>query len=391
MSLENLVSGVDRLTSSIEKARSKKEARVKAEREKKARMDLAETFAGTLEGQTAQGQMVTQGLSAGLLDPKDAIGKIPNFSKEEALMMLHAKAVEIKDPSERRIFLDKINQLSEKFNIMNERQAYYKTRGKLLAKEARPPEEPTSTVGAMPGSAPGGAPRGGQRRQGGGSSGASTDLQLTQGQENSDDGSVKIPYSVKLEDFAGEIRAFNESDPLYSDREKTPNPGESVDKQKWNAEEARAYRARLNAHMDLLLSQKTDLGAPGFEAYRQVIATRASEILENRGMKGFLTTSTRKEGITPQELVITEQVPMGILFTEKTKGKKGKEIIINKGLNKDAPAVQEAAKANRSPWARMKNMGKPLKPEAFMGKNSQKKEDEESRPIAADTNFYLGN
>ncbi len=374
MSVENLRMGLSDLTSAVKEKKAEKAARLEAQQKAAANQAFAEAFSQGLEGQTSLGQAYAQGVSSGIIDPTKAGSTFLNIPREKIVMMALQRAQMIQDPVQKREAMAVANQAMELYNRVNEEEAYWKISGQLRAK------------GAYKGQGGGGG--GGRGGRGGGGGGETS---VTGGWESgtgpggvagvksmpgitpTDLPVTTVPYTVKLHDFVGPIEKFLESDPLYSDPEKTEYGASYVHQNKWTTEDRQAFRERFKTFINQKIRDDTELGTTGFETYAQDFSDEATQAFGKNGLAGFFTTSTKKEGITPQELVITRDVPQDIVFVKRAaKGKKKGEVI----------------ESRLNPEAGQKIIGKRI-PVWLQGKNASQIGSTQNSEVQGDSGFYL--
>lgn len=394
MSVEAFQAGLRDLERNVGNVREAKAARKKADQEAAARNQLADTFSSTMEGQTGMGQTYAQGVRSGLLSPEKMAGAFMNLPRDRGVLMALEWAQREQDPVKKRIMLEQANYALDLYNRMNEGEAYWKTAGSLRAK---------GQFGQLKGQGGGGGGGGGSGGGGGGGSGGGNEFITSSGVSGTagapgEDPMAKIPYTVRFPDFAQDLTQFLEEDPLYADSSvndkgdpKSKFGAAIVQQTRWGQEDRQAFRQRLRTFFYNKIREKTPLGQEGLEAYADEYANEAGQAFEQKGLNGFFTTSTKKEGITPAELVVTRDVPVSMMFPVKVNvtNKKGKVTGTKTvyQLNPEAGKATAEKRKNFPAWIRKnmsaKQLGELDKTLATQGAPATQS------AATADTDFYL--
>jgi len=141
MAVSTLQEGLRDLTRGFETRYKVKADREKARKEELAAQKKQEALtalggvvSGSVAGDTDLGKYISTGLTTGQLDAKDAMGTFSGLEREKLIMGLHSKALRETDPAKKRELQNAAAYMSDKLFHYNEDEAYWKTRGALVAK-----------------------------------------------------------------------------------------------------------------------------------------------------------------------------------------------------------------------------------------------------------------
>lgn len=289
-----------------ELARLKQENDLAVEQQKSAaRKKMASTLSSSLEGQTTQGQLVSQGLEGGVITPESAISNTADLNGMKLFYKLQAQATQMMatDPAGAAKMMKALEPITNAFHNINATEAYMKSK--------------QSTIGVLEAKSQFGVLHQGRGGGGGGRGGGNSNPGAMVGGDTEG-----TEVGLKFDNVYGELSEFIMNDDfgktymqLGEDKSKGINHITAT------PEDYRAFLPRLERKVDAIVSKNPAMNKPGMEAARMQVTKKIMERMLSTGLQSFAGTGVAGEKKFSQTTFETVNMPQAQAISLATQQK----------------------------------------------------------------------